>query len=441
MAAWVERYRPQRLKDVAGNPGAVEALTSWIGGWKEGVPEKRAVLLYGPAGTGKTSVAHAMAKDLGYDSIELNASDTRTKGVIDKIVGAASSLATLDPAKGRKVLILDEVDGIHGKWDHGGLAALKGWVKESLHPMVLIANDPWKLPKEFRALTLMIDFKRIDQRTVVRVLKEICSKEGIETDEKVLKVLASNANGDLRSAINDLQAMEGGRKRLDLKDLDMLTLRDTELKIFDTIGRIFKTENCDRAREAVRDSGEDPETILKWVVENLPLEYEDPKDLAEAFRWASRADIYLGRIMRRQDWGLMSYAIDAMSAGVALAKGRRYQRFVRYQYPQVFVLYARTRKEREVLDLIAGKVAPKVHSSKRDVRVYFMPMIRTVMENDLEMGAAMASAFELFLEEIEYILKDEEKAKEVYKRAQAVTEERLKRHLRRDARQASLSQF
>src|SRR3972149_2885674 len=155
MAAWVERYRPQRLKDVAGNPGAVEALTSWIEGWKGGMPEKRAVLLYGPAGTGKTSVAHAMAKDRGYDSIELNASDTRTKGVIDRIVGAASSLATLDPAKVRKVLILDEVDGIHGKWDHGGLAALKGWVKESLHPMVLIANDPWKLPKEFRALTLM----------------------------------------------------------------------------------------------------------------------------------------------------------------------------------------------------------------------------------------------------------------------------------------------
>jgi replication factor C large subunit len=447
MKPWVEKYRPRRLREVAGNPGAVRIIANWGEEWKKGFPEKRAILIYGPAGVGKTSVALALADELGYDSIELNASDTRTYGVINRIVGTASRQGSLRPGDGKKVIILDEVDGIHGKAEYGGLRALQKWVKETVHPMVLIANDPYALPREFRELTKMVQLKRINQRTVLRVLKEICRREGIKTDERVLKIIATNANGDLRAAINDLQALTEGKKSLTLGDIDILTIRDSELRIFDTLVRILKTESCDRAREAVRESGEEPETIMKWIQENLPREYEDPEDLARAFERLSKADIYMGRIKRRQAWNLLPYAIDMFSAGVALAKKRRYRRFVRYQYPTLFSLYARTKKSRALIDSIASKIKgargtvnEKVHVSKRVAREEFFPLLRAVFNRDPARGAEMASELGLELEEIRFFTENDQLAHRIHEEAKKITAARLRERIR-GGRQVLLSEF
>lgn len=440
MLTWVEKYRPKKLRDVAGNPSSIETLAKWAEEWKSGIPKNRTILLYGPAGTGKTSAAYALASELNYDCIELNASDTRTQDIINRIVGSAAMQDTLDPSYERKLIILDEVDGIHGKFDYGGLAALKKWVKESLQPIILIANNPWSLPREFRALTLMVGFKKIDQRSILKVLMSICSKEGIETDEKVLKIIATNANGDLRSAINDLQALTEGKKKLALRDVDALTMRDSELKIFDTLIRIFKTTSADRAREAVRESGEDADTILKWLVENAPREYEDASDLARAFERLSRADVFMGRIMRRQDWDLLPYAINAMSAGVALAKQHKYSKFVRYQYPQIFTLYAQTRKAREVMDSIAEKMSRKSHCSKKDAKAEYFPMLKIVLNNSTEMGPLLASELELTLEEIQFFIKEERLAKNIYSRANEISAERIRAGTAK-VKQFSLGEF
>jgi replication factor C large subunit len=446
MDTWVEKYRPKSLREVAGNPGAHRAIAKWAEEWHEGVPEKRAVLIHGPAGVGKTSIAIALAKELGYDSIELNASDFRTYPVINRLVGTASRQRTLASTAEKRIIILDEVDGIHGKSDYGGLKALKKWVKETLHPMVLIANDPWVLPRDFRSLTLMVPLKRIDQRTVLRVLREICAKEGISTEERVLKIIAVNSNGDLRSAINDLQALTEGKKKLGLGDIDVLTIRDSEIKIFDTLIRIFKTTSCDRAREAINESGEDPDLIMKWVVENLPREYLDPEDLALAYQRLSRADIYRGRIMRRQAWRLLSYAIDMMSAGVATAKKRKYSGYTRYQYPQVFSLYSRTKKKRAIVASIADKIKgrkptinEKVHCSKKIAVKEFFPLLKLVMNHDPAMGARIASDLGLELEEIKYFTKDGN-ANKIYEDSKRITAERLRDAWRRD-RQVSLIEF
>lgn len=446
MDTWVEKYRPRNLSGVAGNPGALKTIVKWAEEWREGVPKKRAVLLHGPAGVGKTSIALALAKDLGYDSIELNASDVRTYPMINRIVGTASMQRALTPGE-EKIIILDEVDGIHGKSDYGGLKALKKYVKETLHPMVLIANDPWGLPRDFRSLTLLVQLKRIDQRTVLRVLREICTKEGITTEERVLKIIAVNSNGDLRSAINDLQALTEGRKKLSLRDIDVLTIRDSELKIFDVLIRIFKTTSCDRALEAFRESGEDPELIMKWVVENLPREYAAPEDLALAYDRLSRADVHLGRIRRRQAWKLLPYAIDMISAGVATAKQRKYTQYTRYQYPQVFALYARTKKSRAIMDSIAVKIKgrkptlnEKVHCSKKLAVKEFFPMIELVMNHDTAMGARIASELGLEHEEIKHFVQGEELAGKINENAKKITADRLRARVD-SAKQVSLTEF
>lgn len=439
MTTWVEKYRPRSLKDVTGNPGAIKKLVGWAEEWREAAPKKKAILLYGPAGTGKTSTAYALAGDMNYDLIELNASDARTHGIINKIVGSAATSGTLVPGRG-KIIVLDEVDGIHGRADRGGMGALKSWIKASHQPLVLIANDPWSLPREFRALCEMVEFRKIDQRTVLRILKELCKKEGIETKEQVLKIIATNSGGDLRSAINDLQSLTEGKEKLSIKDLDAMKMRDSKIKIFDTLRMILKTTSVDRAREAVFDSEEDQDTIMKWMAENIPLEYEDPDDLKGAFDCISRADVFMGRIMRRQDWGLLKYVTDLMSAGVALSKKDTYKKFTRYQYPKTFVVYAKTKKKRAMMGTVAEKMLGKCHGSKGLMRREFFPMLKTVFTKDSEMGANIASQLELNREEIKFFVGEDTLAKRIEKRAQDITAERIRRRVRSD-KQVSLFEF
>jgi len=442
----VEKYRPEKLEDIAGNPKAVRLLVDWMEKWKEGRHKKKSVLLHGPAGVGKTSAAYALARELNSDYIELNASDFRTRDVINRVVGSASKSGLLDDYSGR-IIIVDEVDGIHGKADYGGLSALMKLIQATSHPIVMIANDPYRLSKEFRALTEMVEFRKIKERTVQHVLKEVAGEEGIKASDKVLKVIAANSGGDLRAALNDFQAVSQGREEVNLSDVEILYMRDSEINIFNVLARILKTDSIDRAREALRESQEDPETVFKWLVENVPLEYKEGDDLARAMNYLSRADVFLGRVRRRQDWTLMKYSLDLMSAGVASAKKKKYKGFTRYSYPQTFVLMARTKKSRKENLNLARKIQGKegytnrVHSSVREIRQNFLPMVEVIMENNREMGARLASELELDEEDLKTLVR-EEKGKKIFQLSQEITRERLKAQMKGDSsKQASLFEY
>ncbi len=448
MLTWVEKHRPEKLEEIAGNPSAIKTIISWLKEWKKGRPKKRAILLYGPAGVGKTSCAYAIARELNSDIIELNASDFRTKDVINRVVGGATQSGLLSQEKAGKVIIIDEVDGIHGRAEYGGLSALIKLIKVTPYPIVLIANDPWKLSPEFRNLTQMVEFRKITERTVLHVLKEIARKEGIKADEKALKVIAANSGGDLRAAINDLQAVAQGKNKLEVGDVISLFMRDSEVKIFDVLVRILKTESIERAREALQDSEEDPETVLRWLVENVPIEYKNSEDLAKAMNYLSRADVFLGRIRRRQDWGLLKYAMDLMSAGVAKAKSSKYKGFTRYSYPKTFVMLARTKKSREETKELALKLqgregySNKIHASLKVIKQEFLPLAERIMENNIGMAAQLASELEFDLKDIEAFVKNKDKAKEIFQLSQKITQERLRKQMKGDkSKQISLFEF
>ncbi len=419
MKPWVEKYRPKYLNEVVGNSNAIKVVESWVKKWRSGIPEKRAILLHGPPGVGKTTVAYAIANELGYDRIELNASDYRTYKIIKRIVGSASVSGTLDPSIKGKIIILDEVDGIHARKDIGGLSAIKSLINITLQPIVLIANDPWGLPKDFRDLTLMVEFKRLSQTDIIKALKRICVKEKLKCDEKALKVIASNANGDLRAAINDLQAIAERTRRVSLEDTRILAPRDSEIKIFETILRIMKTEYCYRAREAIMSTDEEPDVIMAWIAENLPKEYEDPYELALAYNYLSKADVFLGRIYRRQDWAYLAYATTLMGCGVALAKKKKYRKFVKYSYPRVFIELARTKQAREIEKSIAEKLQIRkdgiygIHGSKKMIRYEIIPLLKNIMKADIEEAAKIVKRFSLSKEEVKYLVESESLAEKI----------------------------
>ncbi|HDY74515.1 MAG TPA: replication factor C large subunit [Euryarchaeota archaeon] len=421
MLLWVEKYRPQKLSDLVGNPRTLARLSEWTHEFKDGVAKKKALLLHGPPGSGKTSAALALSEELGFELVETNASDVRTKDAVERKVGFAASLASLDPESKGKIILIDEVDGIHGRSDFGGLAAVKKIIKSSKEPVILLANDAWSLPADFRALCELLEFKRIDRRAVLKVLKRIAEEEGVVADEKALSIISSNANGDLRSAINDLQSLGHGG-RIAVSDLSSLFMRDSELSIFKALAQIFKTDSCDRAREAMFESDEDPETLFNWISENVPLEYEDPEDLAQAYHYLSRADIFLGRIRKRQDWRLLGYASDLMSCGVAVSKKRRYNKFIRYKYPQRFAMLARTRARRNLVGEIATKISHRCHVSSKLAATEFIPLLESLFR-DVGKAAELSSYFGFNQKDIEFFQPDS--AKKIHEIAEKISAERI----------------
>ena len=169
---WTEKYRPAKLSEVVGNDNAISELRAWaeaIGSAE--VKAKKAAILHGPPGCGKTSAAYALASDMGWEVIELNASDQRNEGVIKSIVGHASRSNTF--SRRTRLIILDEADNLHGKEDRGGTRAITEVVKRTSQPVILIANDLYRMSKALQRNCRVIRFQRLRPERIYQVLRKI----------------------------------------------------------------------------------------------------------------------------------------------------------------------------------------------------------------------------------------------------------------------------
>ncbi len=418
---WAEKYRPRTLKEIVGNKKAVQDLRTWAEKWLSGIPERRAVILHGPAGVGKTSTAHALARDLGWEVIELNASDQRTAGVIEKVAGSAASMNTL--FGGKRLIILDEADNIHGTADRGGMRAIAGIIKSTLQPIVLIANDIYGLTPTIRNLCMEIKFGSVQSRSMVPALKKVCESEEILCSPDAVQQIAEGAGGDLRSAINDLQAAATGRKALDVEDLST-SGRDVKENIFKAMQRIFKSTDCKKALEAARGLDENPEDLVHWIDENLPFQYASKdgnlEDIKTGFGYLSKADLYLGRVKKRQNYGMWRYASMLMVCGTAVSKTRPYPGFIKYQPPSLWKKMGQIRSKRDLRDNIASKVGVHNFESMRYSRNNLLELYSRMLKNE-ESAIEITAGLGLELEELIYLsgsTKASKKLQKIYDRAQ-----------------------
>ncbi|KAI5800029.1 chromosome transmission fidelity factor [Geopyxis carbonaria] len=224
---WTVKYAPNSMSQICGNKGQVEKLRKWLQDWPknhkikfakrgpDGMAGARAVMIHGPPGIGKTTAAHLIAKLEGYDILEYNASDTRSKkqmeetmrGVLDNtsLMGYfAPDEEKVDMAKKKLVLIMDEVDGMSAG-DRGGVGQLAALCKKTSVPIICICNER-KLPKmkPFDNATHDLGFKRPDANMIRSRVASIAFREGLKLPVTVIDQLVEGTRADIRQIINML---------------------------------------------------------------------------------------------------------------------------------------------------------------------------------------------------------------------------------------------
>jgi len=414
---WTEKYRPKKVAEVVGNKDSVKAFLEWMKSWEMGKPAKKAALLYGPAGVGKTSLVLAYGREYGYDVVEVNASDWRNEEKMKAVVGESSQYASLD-GYSKKIILVDEVDGIAGREDAGGISALRRIINETRVPIVMVANNPWdqKLAP-IREQSLMVEFKRLSKTAIIKRLKEICEREGIKVSDDVLSRLAERSEGDLRSAIMDLQAVAAGKNTLTEKDLEVLGERNRVKQVFEALRYIFYAKSIRGARAAIEGLELEPQTIYTWILDNAPTQITEPEELAQAFDLLARADIYFARIEKLQMWRLMKYAIPVMTGGVAVARRTPPKGFQKFTFPHKIRLFQQYKNEREIRQSIAWKIASRLHLSSYKAGKEMLPYIGFIISHADKSKLRIAEYFEFTDEEVEYLKKIyggvEEKKEEV----------------------------
>jgi replication factor C large subunit len=414
-AAWSVKHKPKSLSEVVGNEEAIQRLLSWVKSWEKGVPKRRAAFLYGPPGIGKTVTVEALANDLNMELVERNASDHRTEEAVQKFAGLASQSGTLFGKK--RLILFDEVDGIMGREDRGGVGAITQIAKAALVPIILIANNAYdQRLGSLRYYCEAIEFKKPAAGAVMKHLKRIIDREGIKADEAALKFLAQRSEGDVRSAVNDLQALAQGKTTLTYDDVSWLAYRDRKEAIFNILRMIFYGKSADQAKHAVDMADVDPDMLFEWIYENLPHHLRDPHDLANAMNSLATADLYRGRIARTQNWAFTRYVIDFMTAGVAMARERTQPAgFVPLKFPERIKLLSQTRAERHMKSAIGAKIKKKCHTSTRAATRDILPYIRIIFENNAENAAGLAKWLDLDEEMIDYMAGNKKQAKAIAK--------------------------
>ncbi len=291
---WTERHRPKEMSLVAGNPEAKDKLAGWARKWKKG---GKAALLVGPPGVGKTTTVHLLAAKLGLNLVELNASDTRTKGALSKKLTEAVSSTTLEGVG--TLVFLDEVDGLAGRADYGAVEFIKDAVRRSANPVVMAANDPESDEvRKLSSVATKIQFLKPTAEEVVSVLEEIAAAEGVEAEPGMLAEIAGAANGDFRAAINALQS-------------GLPSAKDEEVTRERSIDGFFDALSQKEALRAIRGyPGQAREKVRDLFVAVAKAKIHEERRAA-ALDVVSRADLLLGRIFVSQDWRLLRY-LDTM---------------------------------------------------------------------------------------------------------------------------------
>jgi len=202
---WVEKYRPKKISEIVNQ----KEIMGSLGALLKNQSEMPHLLFSGSAGVGKTSTAICISREILGEywrdySLELNASDERGIGMVREKVKKFSRFAGLDTEIPFKIIILDEAD----EMTSDAQTALRRIIEDTAKycRFILIANNLSKIIEPIQSRCVVFKFTRISNKEISSQLKFIAQKEKIKADEKGLETISDYVDGDIRHAINILQA-------------------------------------------------------------------------------------------------------------------------------------------------------------------------------------------------------------------------------------------
>ena len=396
------KYQPKKTNEIIGQDNAIKKLKEFVVNFKK--QRKNAALLYGPSGVGKTISVHVLANELNLEILEVNASDVRNAEQINSMVGSAVGQMSLF-AKG-KIILVDEIDGLSGTKDRGGLSAIINIIEKSSFPIILTATNPWDYKfNSLRRKTEMIEFAPLDYLDIFKILQKICSNEKIIYEEEILKGLARRAGNDARAVINDLQTLTIEAKELTKKSLEEIGERNKLDTMINALFKIFKTTDPKVAIAAFDNIEEDLDEQLLWLDENLPREYTNPEDLAKAYDKLSKADVFNRRIKRWQHYRFLVYINALITAGIAVSKKERYNNYVPYKPTGKLLKLWWAKQKSMKKKAIAEKIAERTHCSKKEVLKNTLPYLQVAFKKNKEFRNQLTNELDLSMEEAEWLRK------------------------------------
>jgi len=361
---WSEKYRPKVISEMLGNEEARSEFVEWFGKWKKGT---KPLLIVGPPGIGKTTLANIAAKQFDYDMISLNASDVRNKKQILEILTPVLGTTSL---LGLPMIFVDEVDGIHGRADFGGVDALISILKEATVPIILAANsDASDKMKNIKKATKRIYLRPLPPRLMQLYLEKILEQEGKNLGPGTLIKLVSESRGDIRSMINSAQALVGGFEPQTEKSFERLDIEEI-------INAFYKANSVDEARIVLYSSRINPREKINAFYSSIVSSNISNDDLQKMFQVLSKADMLYGKIMRTQEWRLLRY-LDAIL--LSLYKKDTSIRYSKYNLS--WPLLNRLRWDGRTIKAIASTMAKALHISKSTFATFYFPYILYCMKN------------------------------------------------------------
>lgn len=392
-----QKYAPKTSSQIVGNKQNIEITKNFIFNYNK--QKKKSLLLYGPPGVGKTQTVYTIANEFDLEILELNASDLRNKEVINQIVGNFIKQQSL--FQKTKIMLVDEIDGLSGQEDRGGVQAILDLIQNSQVPIILTANNPFDTKlSSIRTKSTLLEFKEIPQPQIQAVLSYIAIKENKKISQDALLLLCAYSNGDLRGAINDFQIVTANKKNIDIKDLEVLYARERKNTIFDSLKVIFQSKDINRVLYSLDNADFDIEEAFLYLEENIPYVYVG-ESLKNAYYYLSRADVMRGRIKRWQYWRLMSYQVDFMTAGVALSKKMQSNTTVNYKKTQRVLKIWLANQKYQKRKIIIQKISRKTHTSTKKARQYF-PYIKEIIKKTKNNN--LIKELDLDEQELEYLL-------------------------------------
>eukprot|EP00761_Pharyngomonas_kirbyi_P009323 gb/GECH01009339.1/.p1 GENE.gb/GECH01009339.1/~~gb/GECH01009339.1/.p1 ORF type:complete len:943 (+),score=281.54 gb/GECH01009339.1/:1-2829(+) len=360
---WTDKYAPKTIKDLVGNTQNIQQLMNWLRDWKtvhlhhqdqdsqsssqdssQGSSKskgrgkskptsdagKKAVLVSGPPGIGKSSAIRVVCNALEFEVFELNASDSRSKKTLRDLIGSAVDNQSIsqyfaanifkknNPGK-NVVLVMDEVDGVGGG-DRGGIPQLIQTIKTSKIPVVCICND--RFSQKLKSLVnycIDLRFARPTKVQIAKKLARICKNEGMSINDNALQLMATELNNDIRNCLNSLQMWSLKHRSFSYDNVKRKVtqegFKNKDMGLFDAAGQFLRAApgNPPPSYSFLSDMYFSNMDLIPLFVQENYLNYAKPgtsdvqqlHNAAEAAESISASDLVSIKIRKHQQWHLL----------------------------------------------------------------------------------------------------------------------------------------